>query len=262
MRFKTLFLTLAFLGLLALPLLARGQETHSVAFDGISFSFDDAVAENVNISQFAGDPVEGAGPGFSNAAHIQFNIGYLPAAPDSYFDALGGIRVYKMADIAQYDFLQAQAEQLQALIDEQADLSAYEVPLSDSSNVQLPFIPLLTHAQVLRARAHYIETDALKGIAYVNYVTAAGEPLMNTSFWYAVQAISNDGQYYVSANFRPTTDLFPSELAADFDPETFYAEMDAYLTESIATLNAAEPTDFTPSLDSFDAIIESMQFAG
>jgi hypothetical protein len=261
MRAKIVLFVLVLI-LFALPVLAQEAVTHNVAFDGISFSFDSIVGDNVNISQYPGDPVEGAGPGFSNAAHTQFNIGYLPQAPDSFFDSTAGIRVFKTADLAQYDFLQAQVDQLQGLIADQTDLSQYEVPLGNNMEHTLPYVPVLTHGQVLRAQAHYIETDALTGIAYLTYYAAASEPLLSNSFYYTVQAISKDGQYYVSANFKPTTDLFPAEIPADFDPATFNAQMGAYLVESIATLDAASAEDFSPPLATFDAIIESMQFEG
>ncbi len=220
MKFR-LFLILALL-LLSIPVLAQDSTIHTVSFDEVSFAYGEALGENVNIVQVPGDPVAEAGPGFSDAAKIQFTLYRFDQPTDSFFDT-GGLRVYAINDLAQYDFLQAQVDQLQSLLGERPDLTEYELAISGAEMKMLPYIPVLTHGQNLTARGQYIETEAVSGVAYVTAIRAALEPFMPTDFLYTFQGISTDGQWYINVSFPLQTDLFPAELA-DFDDEQFQAD--------------------------------------
>lgn len=253
MKFR-LFLIVVML-VFSIPVL--GQDSgHTVGFDQMAFTFTEALGENVNITQVAGDPVAEAGPGFSDAAKIQFTLYRFDQPTDSFFDT-GGVRVYALADLAQYDFLQAQVDQLQSLLAEKPDLTAYETAISGADGKTLPYIPVLTHGQNLTARGQYIETEAVRGVAYITAVRAALEPFMPGDFLYTFQGISTDGAWYINVSFPLQTDLFPAELP-NFDFEQFQADWPEYLAESIATLNTAAPEDFTPSLRAIDALVQSV----
>ena len=249
--------------LLAISLSAVAQEDaaqHTVTFDSYRFSFTEELGTNVNIMQAPGDPVESAGPGFSDAAKVQFNLYNAGQPNESLFDT-GGVRFYRMDDLMQYDFLAAQVEKLQMLLEERPDLAQYEAAINNPEIGSLPHVPVLTHGAVLTARAHYVVTDAVQGIAYIQVVSADLAPFISRDFSYTFQGISNDGQYYVSTNFNLNTELFPETLeGTDFNMEEFQAQWPEYLAESIATLNQAEANDFTPSLGAIDAFVESITF--
>lgn len=253
-RFFIMFLLLA---LLTVPALAQ-ESTHSVTFDGFGFDFSDALAQNVNIQQVPGDPIEGAGPGFSDAAKTQFTLYNSGQPMDSLFDT-GGVRVYRMADLAQYDFLQAQVEQLQTLVAERPDLSAYASGVFGEAG-GLPYVPVLTHGQVAIARAEYVETEAVVGIRYMQVVRADLGPFTPRDFMYTFQGITTDGEYYIAATFLPTTTLFPEVTSVD--PAVFQEQWPEYVAESIAAVNSAAPEAFTPSLDVLDAVVESFRLEG
>jgi len=151
MRRKLALLVLV-LALAALPALAQEDELHTVSFDGISFSFDPSMGSNVTISQIPGDPPAEAAPGFSDATKTQFTL-YHPGEPvDSLFDT-GGVRVYRLADIAQYEFLQSIANRLPSLLAERPDLAQFELAIDGPEMTGLPYLPQLTHGQTLTARA-------------------------------------------------------------------------------------------------------------
>ncbi len=219
MKIKFLVITLL-LVLLTVPVLAQ-ETVHTVSFDGFGFDFSDTLAQNVNIQHIAGDPVESAGPGFSDAAKIQFTLYNSGQVMDSLFDT-GGVRVYRMDELAQYSFLQAEVERLQTLLAEQPDLSAYEDGINSETGT-LPYVPVLTHGQVATARAEYIETETVQGIRYMSVVRADLGPFGPRDFMYTFQGITTDGQYYVAATFLPATELFP-EMTEGFDPEVFYEQ--------------------------------------
>jgi hypothetical protein len=250
--------------LLAISLSTVAQEEdaaqHTVTFDSYRFSFIEELGTNVNIMQIPGDPVESAGPGFSDAAKVQFNLYNAGQPNESLFDT-GGVRFYRMDDLMQYGFLAAQVEKLQMLLEERPDLAQYESGINNPELGSLPYVPVLTHGAVLTARAHYVETEAVQGIAYIQVVSADLAPFTSRDFSHTFQGISSDGQYYVSTNFNLNTTLFPETLeGTDFNMAAFQAQWPEYLVESIATLNQAEAHDFTPSLDAIDAVVQSISF--
>jgi hypothetical protein len=239
------------------PVAAHEEGHHTVSYDHFSFAYTEAFGQNVNISQYPGDPVESAGPGFSDAAYTQFNVGYLPQAPDSFWETAAGIRVYHTEGIRQYDFLQEQLDALQTLLNERPDLAAYSTG-NDAEN--LPFIPVVPDGRPLQARAHYVENEAVQGVAYIFYTAAAAEPILNNSLVYTFQGISKDGEYFINATFRLNASLFPAEMPSDFDYAAFVDQFDSHMTESAAQIDAAAPEDFTPSLSEIDELIGTFSF--
>jgi hypothetical protein len=242
----------------SIPAFAQESNVHTVSFDSFSFSYADAIAQNINISHYPGDPVEGAGPGFSDAPNTIFNLYNAAPAPESPLDAHAGIRLYATADLAQYDFTQAAVDQLQTLVTEQLDLSAYES--SSGETVALPFLPIPLNRQTLIARAEYVETEQLRGITYVvtSPTLAAIEPFTSASFNYVFQGISTDGQFYILAIFKLTTSLFPEVSTMELADVS--ANWDSILVETAVTLDEAAPGDFSSSLNNFHELIESFSF--
>ncbi|MBZ0302881.1 MAG: hypothetical protein K8J31_24260 [Anaerolineae bacterium] len=253
---RSLILLLFSLMLAVFPALAQDEADKTVRFNDIQFAFSPALGTSVNVQQVPGDPVADAGPGFSDAAKIQFTLYDVGEPTDSLFDT-GGVRVYRMADIAAYDFLQPIADRLQSLLAERPDLAQFEPTLEESVVSGLPYMPLMTHGQTMAARARYIDTDAVQGISYVTVFRADVGPFTNQDFLYTFQGITTDGQSCVTVTFPLRTDLFPEPQG--FDMAKFQAELPAYLAESTARLNAAAPEDFTPALDAADALVRSIQ---
>ena len=241
------------------PTLAQEAEVNTLVFNDFGFRFDSTLATNVNITQYPGDPIEWEAPGGPEVGHTQFSLYHESAAPYG-FDADLSIRIYQTADFAGHTYSEAQLEQLWELLAERPDLAPYMVVEENLSANTLPFMPVLPAAQVIRARARYHETEAVTGISYVTVYRQDASPFTGDEFIYTFQGISADGAYYVSAIFRPTTDIFPLEVAADFDWEAFYDNVAVYFTESIAALNEAEPDDFAPSLTTLDALVETFTF--
>ncbi|MBE0690609.1 MAG: META domain-containing protein, partial [Anaerolineae bacterium] len=249
-------LALGMLLVAALPVLAQG-ETHSVAFNGMGFQFPNALATSVNISQRPGDPVDLGVPGGPQAPYTEFVLYNEMPAPESIFEG-GGIRLYRVADLANYPEYQRQADVLSGLIGGQADLSPYMIANNSDGTNKLSFLPVVPAGQVIRARARYVGNESFRGIAYLTTFRQDVSPFVGTEFLYTVQGVSTDGNYYVSAIFPVTTALFPDSVPGDLDYDAFVATLDQYTNDSITTLNAAAPADFTPTLDMLDAVVSSL----
>lgn len=259
MKLRGLLLILLF-SLFALPVLAQDDGYHDVTFDAFSFRYSDADAQYVNILRYPGDPVEGAGAGFSDAPNTIFNLYSAPPAPESPLDAVIGIRLYAMSDLAQYDFMQAEVDKIQAILAGDADLSSYAT--SQDGSKSLPFLPPGLHGQQMRARVEVITMPDVQGIGYVTLspTLAAIEPFGGSSFVYVFQGISADQQHYVSMVVKLDTEsLFPAQEAVDLGQ--LGQDWDAYLKQGAETLEAAPSGAFAPALDSIAKLIESFAFA-
>lgn len=257
MKLKILAVIVLFFSFLGFNALAQEGESQTLTLGDFSFEFNPEFAASVNITQYAGDPSE-QGPGFSDAPHTRFTLYNQAPAPESWFEAEAGISVYRMEDLAEYEFMQAQVEQLQTLLEERPDLEEYEVVSEGSAN--LPYIPVLPHGQIIRAHAEYIETDAVQGVGYITYSNATAEPFISTSFTYTFQGISADGANYVSLNVPLSFGFFPAE-PEPIDPEEFSANLTEYLTEAVNVLDDAAANEFSPSLDDINGLIQTFGFA-
>jgi heat shock protein HslJ len=246
------------LALWTLPGFAQDTTTNTVSFNGFSFTFGDDLATNVNISQFAGDATDLQQPGGPEAPHTEFVLYNERPAPESFLDGVGGIRVYNSADFAGYTEQTARATNLQTLTAAQSDLSAF-MTVSDTPN-ELPFLPVFGASQVIRARAQYVQNEAVSGVSYITVYRQDVSPFLADEFLYTFQGFSADGLYYVSVVFPISATVFPTELGADFDMAAFEAGFNDYLTESVNQLNNALPEEFSPSLATLDTVISSFSF--
>jgi hypothetical protein len=246
----------------AAPVSAQEDTTNSVAFNGVNFSVDDTIAHNFNIVQVPADDPNRETMGAPAPAHTQITFyNQTDQAPD-FLDSVGAIYLYPIADFAQgYVGYQNVLETLQGLIDQQTDLTPY-MEAADDDEYKLPYIPVSGGAvQILRARAEYFETDELVGLRYTTAYVQDMYPFSSHSFRYVFVGISKDGHYLLSATFNISTSVFPEQPDLDsFDHETFGSQIPEYVRESSAQLTAAAPEDFTPSLNSLDAVGLSFTF--
>lgn len=214
---------------------------NAIWVNDFTVTFNGPLANNVSVTEQTGTPVDEASPGFSDAPTTLFMFdGALQNA---------SLRIYKMTDLAQYDFMQARVDELQNLIDTQADLNAADT---------LPQLPIYTHGQVIKARAQHHDTGTLRGISYLTAYQAAAEPFISDSFTFVFQGMTTDGMYYVSFLAPVTTTLYSDELPTDFDLATFVDNLDAYLADETQTLNNAPDDAFTPQLNAVLDLILSM----
>lgn len=259
MKTRVLLLILSLI-LCAIPTFAQDSTTtdNTISFNDFSLSFNPTLASNVNISQVAG-----TGPGELDvdAPHTEFVLYNGDITPDAMLKAPAVIRVYRTADFTGLETVQGQFLQLQTLLTGRGELSPYTmVTEGGTGDLQLPYLPLANAGQALRARAQYLDLTNVQGISYMTVFRQDVSPFTGSEFVYTFQGQSLDGQYYVSAVFRLNTDLFPAEIAADFDYEVFNAAFTDYLTESVTNLTQADSSSFKPSLADIDTVIQSFAF--
>jgi hypothetical protein len=261
MRTKLASLMLVLIFALGLsPVSAQDGRQHQVLFDGFGFSFDAALAANVNIWHYAGDPPDR--PYLPEPPYTMFVLYNERPAPENVFDGSGGVYVYKTADLAGYTAYQEEVARFQTLLAERPDLTPYMVTPENVSDNTLPFLPIFPAGQVIRARVQYVDTPSVSGISFITAYREDAYPFLADGFLYTFQGLSADGAYYVSAIFPLNTPLFPTDVPANFDIDAFIANIHAYFADSVATLNGATPEDFVPSLTTLDVVIQSFVFEG
>ena len=258
MKIKIL-LVVAGLALAAFPALAQDATTNTVIFNGISFSFPSSLASNLNIVQAAADAPDLQQPGGPAVKHTEFTL--YNGAPDAQQMVYGegSISIYNTAAFAGYEQASTEFTNLQTLLTQRPDLTQYTVADNGTNANNLPYLPVIGAAQVVRANAQYFDAPAIQGVRYVTAFRQDVSPFTGSDdFRYTFQGLTNDGAYYIAATFTLDTALFPAEIPADFDYDALSADFAGYLTESIVTLNSAAPEAFTPSLSTLDNIIRSI----
>src|SRR5689334_4956011 len=158
MKLRLIALTLLLM-LGIFPALAQDGTSSSVQFNGFGFTFDSALATNVNITQYPGDAPDLQQPGGPEPRYTQFNLYSQPPAPEAAYDAPISVRVYSIADVAAYPDSIAQVQALQNLVAQRPDLASFMTVNSDNTaSNSLPYLPVMAAAQAIRARAQYVET--------------------------------------------------------------------------------------------------------
>jgi hypothetical protein len=239
--------------------------THNVAFDGVAFSFDEVLGSGTSITQVPGQPSDAEQPFEPDVAHLAFTL-YGPRDEGARVPRVGVapsvVRFYRTADLTGTQSAQ-QLDELTSLLAERPDLAAYMEVTDDGSGDSLPFVPVIPAAQVIRARAQYVDTAQVTGVAYVTVLRQDISPFASSDFWYTFQGLSTDGSWYVSADFVVDASMFPEEVTVkDANRIADATHYPAYLKDSIQALNEAAPNAFAPPLTTIDALVQSITFVG
>ncbi|GEM_PF-410633 len=251
-----LLITLVIGMVMVFPVGAQDSPVNTVNFNGVSFAYDAAFASNVTVTTFAGDDPALQQPGATQPPYVEFRL--FNAFPnESLFDVPLALRVYDLAAMDAYTDSLAEVDQLRALLADRPDLTTFEISGTTAESA-LPFLPVPPAAQVVRALTSYVDTPQLSGIAYVTSYRQDASPLLTGDLFYTVQALSANDGYYVVGVLNFETSLFPADLPADFNLDDFVANIDAYFDQSIVSINQADASAFTPSLNVLTDVINTL----
>jgi hypothetical protein len=250
--------------MLGLPVQAQDAGS-TVWFDGVGFTFDRQLGYSVNITQVPGQPPDLQSIDVPDARHTVFTLygrrpelGKVPRVAD----ATGEVRVYRTADLARYDLASKQLAQLRSMLADRPDLAPFmALGKEDVFGDELPFLPIPDAGQLLRARAHYVDTPEVSGIAYLLALGQDTFPMTADDFWYTFQGLSADGTRLITVLYAIKASTFPDRIS-DKAAERSLQDWPAYVNKSTATLNAAAPSAFSPPLTSIDALVRSITFEG
>jgi hypothetical protein len=249
------YLVMLVLCLVVVPLKAQETALNTVNFNGFRFQYPADLAATLQVSSVPGavpQSPDGTPSVFDTPPHTEFFLTTTTPYQNQAFVQADRLRVYRTADFANYHpYFMEQVTALQSLLDDRPELATIE-----------PLLPFMAgpHLQILRSSEAYLETETLRGVRYISEFTpGAVFPLASGQFVYTYQALSSDGQYYVTADFHMATPLFPATGEFDYSEEAVAAINDAYYAAAQVTLDAAQPGDFTPNLGVIEEIFESME---
>lgn len=119
-------------------------------------------------------------------------------------------------------------------------LRAFLVNPTAVAQSPFPFMPPTTTTPLFQAQLQSLNFQNGSGLRYLSQYTPAN--IGPDSAFYTYQGLTNDGQYYVAAFFPVSGNLF-NGLSPD---------------NATASLNAGAPADFSPNLQTLDAIVASL----
>jgi hypothetical protein len=126
-------------------------------------------------------------------------------------------------------------------------------------DTNIPFLPMWNAGQVFNVRDQILPFQNGRGIRFTTCYAQAVMPIDNVCLFYTYQAISADGKFYLSA-------IFPVKLPvldAAENKNKFNASMDAtqykaYMDDILGLIAKSTPSDFTPSLNALDGVVQSL----
>ncbi len=258
-------LAMAAAGLLLSTAPVAGQNGNAVWYDGVGFAFGTSLGKSVNIVQVRA--VEESSDRDGDPAHLSFTlygarddgqrspaIGWVPGAARE-------IRVYQVSDLTGDTASDAQLEALQRLLADRPDPAT----LSTAGGVViegLPWMPPVSEAaRIVQARIQYIDTPEVAGVASIASWAQDTIPPTSDDLLWTFQGLSADGATYVSIIWSLRTDALPAKL-----PNDLFDDLDrrwpTILGQASTTIEDAAPSAFTPSLDTLDALVQSMVLPG
>lgn len=234
--------------IVVVPTMTPTLEQPDVVYEGISFSYDPAIALNVLSSTV---PAQNMGaesmPGDTYPTHFVFNFNAYPVG-DHFHEP--EITVYPANDYY------AMSEYAGNIIDNLKQTLISQPGGGPISN--LPFLPMWNAAQIFSAKVTYFDFTGGSGVRFLTMYGQATYPVDNTNMFYTYQGLTDDGAYYLSAILPVTHPGLPNEGQID-DYWEFEQNWDTYISDTIAWLEAQDPQSFTPSLELLDAMMASFE---
>lgn len=220
-----------------------------VVYEGISFSFNEAIAANVIPTTIPGQNMgEESMPGETYPTTFEFTfINY--AAPEHFHTPR--IVIYPV------DEYRAISPYASEIID--SLLSALGDRPGGGNMSQLPFLPMWNAAQVFSAKVEYFDFQNGSGLRYLTMYGQALYPVDNQNLFYTYQGITFDGRYYISAIMPVMHMTLPHDGGSEIeDWDDFFENWEPYINDTILWLEEQDPGAFTPNLILLDEMMSSI----
>ena len=223
-----------------------------ISFENVSFSVPAGLADSANTDKMTAVESNSAAPWDIAPTHLRFTLAGYPLQ-DKFHEPR--IFVYPADEYAQGN--PAAAEQ----IDRLKKILAGGTILQET----LPTVPSFNAASQIAASIQTIPFQNGSGVRFLTQYAQYAAPINNRELFYHFQGLTNDGQYYVIAILPVTAPILAEDekveatvpeggvpIPADTGPNNVYYFS---VTEK---LNSLAPDAFTPSLNTLDALIQSL----
>lgn len=215
----------------------------AVDFEGVRFSYDPALASNIQAEVIEEEPGTVDGPYWERLPrHVRFEFEGYPRQGETFHQA--EVLIYPVEDYARL------SEGAGPVIEELKQ--ALQDRPSEFDN-GLPFLPLWNAAQMFHAQLRYLDS----GLRYVTQYGQDISPITNERVFYTYQGLAGNGKYYVVAIFPISSAVLPDSGEVD-DYQAFADRYQQFMKETRDALNAEPAENFAPDLELLDALVESI----
>jgi hypothetical protein len=131
---------------------------------------------------------------------------------------------------------------------------------SEPGGADLPLLPVQDGRQLFFAHYKVLQFQNGTGVRFITQYNQTFVPPNSHDLFYAFQGLTSDGQYWVSV-ILPTTHPSLWETAGaptSTEYKTINKDPAAYYAMKTDLLNTYQPRSFVPSLEEFDALVQSI----
>ena len=223
--------------------------------EGTSFEFENVrlVIPDELESSARGEiaPYQDDFPWFLDPKHVKITLSYgAKAAPEG-----SQIAVYRVAELRAAD-----REDNMAKL--QAFLSHPDEPIADRD---LPLVPWFNAAPLIAAQVEPIQFETGRGMRFLTEYTTEAAPVTNDGLVYQFQGITADKRFYVIGLLPLRSRMLADDYDAPIpDGGVPFPDLDGvrqlndYWAQITEMLDANHSADFSPSLDTLDSLVESI----
>lgn len=232
----------------------QGGQTINADYEGVSFSFDSAVAQSAQGVKLPAVPIDPNVPGglsMGGPEHIAFSFNGAAITSDvSPFQQQ--VRVYPTDALQDLDpAIAREILGLKTLLQVKPPTFAETVPV----------LPIFNAQQILHPQLKYVSFKNGEGVRFITFYAQDPSPITNDGLFYTFQGLSADGKYYITAFFPIRTDKLPNTYqdAGIQDATAWMEQYKSYLEDTNGMLNLLDANAFTPNLDLLDQLVASLQ---
>lgn len=225
----------------------------SASFENVSFVIPNGLASGANPETVPAVVDDGNAPWWQVApTHIKFSLtGYQ--LQNKFLEP--GIYVYPADEFAQANSMTKEQ------IDRLKKILAGGTLLKET----LPNVPFFNAAHVLAANIKLLNFQNGTGVRELTQYDQYPAPVNNHEFFYHFEGLTNDNKYYVVAVLPMTAPILAEDEKAEATVPAGGVAIpsdtgpnDVYYISVTQKLNALSPDEYTPSLNTVDALIQSI----
>jgi hypothetical protein len=124
----------------------------------------------------------------------------------------------------------------------------------------IPVVNVLTSSPLFQAQVERLTFQNGQGVRFLTVFAQDVAPIARHQLVYNFQGITDDGNYYVTAQIPVGTDVLPDEpeslSGAEYDQ--FAQGFEQYLSDITAALDGLSASNFEPDLSALDSMIETL----
>jgi len=141
-------------------------------------------------------------------------------------------------------------------------------PNAQYTNDVLPYVPFIDAGQVFAAQKKTLLFNGGSGVRVVTQYASDVSPINNGGLFYHFEGLTNDGKYYIIAILPINLSFLPADNNPDspvpsggiaFPPNNASgSDFESYFKQVTFQIASTAPDQFNPSLNTLDALIQSI----